>query len=259
MSCLPPTWKEVNKRKSAENKKSSNELPTKRARKRFEFQNTEQHNNSVRELLQRLRQQASHVDVSNVLGAKSHNSLDLTVEATVMMSSVPFLEHLSHLDDSLAQHDIPVVTRAYEEGYMRGRLHDGESECAMKSECECMMLDPKNRFVCVQFEIPCTTGEFSNNLCIFCLRKITLLLFYEALLKGMPIGKPIQKHGNITGQADEYHPSAMLMCPKNGPIHCMPLPIVAHQRNALSVEMVAGVPYVRQHGVYMENFCQPLS
>lgn len=253
MSRLPPTWKEVQKRRSSDEKKVHDEQPTKRARKRFEFQSTEQHSNSVRELLQRLRKHLSHVEV------EPREHLDLTVETTVMMSSVPFLEHLSQLDESLSQHDIPVVTRAYEEAYMRGRLHEGESECAMQAECECMMLDPKNRFVCVQFEIPCTTGEFSNNLCIFCLRKITLLLFYEALLKGVPISKPIQKHGNITGQPDEYHPSAMLMCPKNGPIHCMPLPIVAHQRNTLSVEVVGGVPYVRQHGVYMENFCAPPS
>ena len=64
----------------------------------------------------------------------------------------------------------------------------------------------------------------------------------------------IQKYGNIPGQPNEYHPSAMLLCPKSGPIHCMPLPIVAHQRNKLSVETVGGVPYVRQHGVYTEDF-----
>ena len=171
-----------------------------------------------------------------------------------MISSMPFAEHLQGIDTSQGIEEIPVVTRMYEESFMRGRLHDGDRPCAMGAECECMMLDSKKRFVGVQFDIPTTAGTLSNNLCIFCLRKITLLLFYETLQKGIAINKPIQKYGNIPGQPNEYHPSAMLLCPKSGPIHCMPLPIVAHQRNKLSVETVGGVPYVRQHGGYTEEF-----
>lgn len=248
MSCLPATWNDASKRKSTDSD-AVHEQAAKRARKRFEFQSTEQHSESAWDLLRRLQGHLHDTERAQ------HKATDLTIEASVMLSSVPFLEHLAQIDDSMAQHDVPVVTRAYEETYMRGRMHDKEAECAMGPQCECMMLDSRARFVGVQFEIPSTTGEMGNNLCIFCLRKITLLLFYEALLKGMPIAKPIQKYGNITGQPNEYHPSAMLMCPKNGPIHCMPLPIVAHQRSTLRVEVLGGVHYVRQQGVYMENFC----
>ena len=249
MSCLPTTWKEPSKRRAPDPPGDAGAV-SKRPRKRLDYPNTDDHNHAVLELLQRLRGYLRTTD-DNVA------KVDLIVEATVMLSSVPFSEHLQHMDNMLGDHNIPVVTRSYEEGYMRGRMHDKEQECAMGAECECMMLDPKNQFVGVQFEIPSTTGELANNLCVFCLRKITLLLFYETLSKGIVLNKPIQKYGNIPGQANEYHPSVMLMCPKSGPIQCMPLPIVAHQRNKLSVESIGGVFYVRQHGVYMEDFCKP--
>ena len=50
-------------------------------------------------------------------------------------------------------------------------------------------------------------------------------------------------------------PSSMLFCMKGGPIQSMPLPIVAHQRNHLKVEVINGIPYVKQQNVYMEDFC----
>ena len=64
----------------------------------------------------------------------------------------------------------------------------------------------------------------------------------------------IQKHGNICNQNGEYHKSAMLICPPNGPVSCMPIPIVAHQRNQYSVVEKAGVHWIKQHNVYYEDF-----
>ena len=227
-------------------------MTAKRLRKRAEFHATESHHEAVRALLRRLRGQ---LQSQSGVPEKCHESdSDIVVDAATMLASLPFAEQLQHMDTSLAQHDIPVVSRAYEESYLRGRNHDGEPQCAMGNDCECMMIDSKTRFVGVQFEIPSTTSQLSNNLCLLCLRKITLLLFYETIQKGINVRVPIQKYGNIPGQKNEYHPSAVLMCPNNGPIESMPLPIVAHQRNKLSVEVVGGVPHIRQHGVYMEDF-----
>jgi hypothetical protein len=50
----------------------------------------------------------------------------------------------------------------------------------------------------------------------------------------------------------------MLICPPNGPVHCMPMPIVAHQRNRYSVVTQHGIRYIKQHNVYMEDFPTPL-
>jgi hypothetical protein len=65
----------------------------------------------------------------------------------------------------------------------------------------------------------------------------------------------IQMYGNIAGVAGEYHESAMLTVPPGGPVHCMPLPVVAHQRNRYYAETGAdGVRRIRQRNVYFEDF-----
>ena len=46
----------------------------------------------------------------------------------------------------------------------------------------------------------------------------------------------------------------MLMPPPDSPVHCMPLPIVAHQRDRYYVEEVDGRRVMRQCNVYYEDF-----
>ena len=41
----------------------------------------------------------------------------------------------------------------------------------------------------------------------------------------------------------------MLICPHNGPLNSMPLPIVSHQRNRYSVKKISGICYLQQHHV----------
>jgi len=70
----------------------------------------------------------------------------------------------------------------------------------------------------------------------------------------MPTSQMIQMYGNICG-AGEYHESAMLTVPPGGPVHCMPLPVVAHQRNRYYAEKdAAGVRRIRQRNVFFEDF-----
>jgi hypothetical protein len=59
----------------------------------------------------------------------------------------------------------------------------------------------------------------------------------------------IQKYDNICNESGEYHPSAILICPPNGPVHSLPMTIVAHQRNRYSVVSHHGVRYMKQHRV----------
>ena len=45
----------------------------------------------------------------------------------------------------------------------------------------------------------------------------------------------------------------MIFANPNGPVQCMPLPIVAHQRNRYTVVKVGGIPHLQQVGVDMEK------
>ena len=91
-------------------------------------------------------------------------------------------------------------------------------------------------------------------MCLLCIRKHTHILFYKTVHIGIGVPCLIQKFGNICNKEGEYHPSAMLICPPNGPVHSMPYPVVAHQRNKYSVHDVQGVKYIRQNRVAMQDF-----
>ena len=168
-----------------------------------------------------------------------------------LISKISVLKMLSGLPEPTA-YSVPVVTRAYEESYMRECKDASEHPCVLGSHCECMKIDRDNQFVGVQFALP--SMEASNGMCLLCLRKSTHLIFYNVLREGHRVKHVIQKYGNICNQAGEYHPSAMLICPPNGPVHCMPLPIVAHQRNRYSVVTHFGIRFMKQHNVNMEDF-----
>lgn len=62
----------------------------------------------------------------------------------------------------------------------------------------------------------------------------------------------IQRFGNMHSIAGEYSKDVMLICPCNGPLHIMPIPIVSHQRNRYSVRNNAGIKYLQQHGVLFQ-------
>jgi hypothetical protein len=46
----------------------------------------------------------------------------------------------------------------------------------------------------------------------------------------------------------------MLICPPSAPWHCLPLPIMSHQRNRYRVQIVAGVKHLQQLRVAYEDF-----
>lgn len=246
MSCLPIAW---------DSKKRTLVVPDddecKKKKKCFDFVRTKEHDDIVQRLIRRLlslKQEKNYN--SSTLKVES----DVVIEASAMLSAVPFYKYLKQIDQTTT-FEIPVVTRDYEENFMRGPLNSSEKLCSLDKHCECMNLDSKIKFVGIQFVIPTFTSPIANTLCIFCLRKITQLLYYETIDKNIDAGVPIQKYGNISGELNEYHPSSMLFCMKGGPIQSMPLPIVAHQRNHLKVEVINGIPYIKQQKVYMEDFC----
>ena len=174
-------------------------------------------------------------------------------DTSTLLDSIPFCKLLASIRPSVVGQEIPLVTRVYEEKFMRQCIGAHERPCCMDKQCECMMISKQHPFVGVQFAIPNTDTD-SNGMCVLCLRKVTTLLFYRTIQKGIGVHTQIQRHGNICNQAGEYHPSVMLICPPNGPVASMPLPIVAHQRNRYEVVVVHGVCYLKQLRVGMQDF-----
>ena len=171
---------------------------------------------------------------------------------TWLLSKMSIAKMLSSVPRDVGA-SVPIVCRKYEETFMRECLNSSEKSCVFKGQCECMKIDVDNAFVGVQFELP-TLQNVRNGMCILCLRKSTHVLFYNILKQGHSTQTVIQKYGNICNEPGEYHPSAMLICPPNGPVHSLPMPIVAHQRNRYTVVSHHGIKYIKQHRVYMEDF-----
>lgn len=154
----------------------------------------------------------------------------------------------------MENHVVPVVSRAYEESFMRECMAEDEKPCSMGQYCECNFIDEQHGFVGVAFVMPEIDSE-ARGLCILCLRKLTQMLFYRVQKSGFRSSHLIQTYGNICDQPGEYHSSAMLIMPPHGPVHCMPLPVVAHQRNKYYVVHEGGIRRLRQRNVYVEDFC----
>ncbi len=183
---------------------------------------------------------------------QSGRAPDQPDDFTWLLSKMSIAKMLTSVPRSVGA-SVPIVSRKYEEAFMRECMNSSERSCIFKGQCECMKIDADNAFVGVQFELP-TLQSARNGMCLLCLRKSTHVLFYNILKQGHSTQTVIQKYGNICNEPGEYHPSAMLICPPNGPVHSLPMPIVAHQRNRYSVVHHHGIKYMKQHRVYMEDF-----
>jgi hypothetical protein len=147
---------------------------------------------------------------------------------------------------------VPLVTRVYEEMYMREPMNTSERPCAHGEQCECMFIDPNNKFVAVEFLVPGEDPGPTPKSCVLCSRAITQQLFYDIVFDNISFNALIQRYGNLHSTPNEYSKDAMLICPPHGPIHAMPLPIMSHQRNRYTVSKIGGVRFVRQNGVYFQ-------
>jgi hypothetical protein len=126
--------------------------------------------------------------------------------------------------------NVVVVSRVYEESLMRETL-EGEQQCASGALCECLKINPNIPFIGTEFLLPGESKKSTPNFCVLCARKITQKLFYDVLFTGKEPPGLIQRHGNICNTPGEYALECMLVCPVNQPLHCMPVPIMSHQRN----------------------------
>jgi hypothetical protein len=177
-----------------------------------------------------------------------------------LITRLPFRDMLSQMTVSSSEQgaSVPLVLREYEERMLREPFREGESRCVCGENCECMFIDPSNRFVGVQFHLG-GEGADDGGMCVLCLRRTTQELFYEMVYgNGPAMHGCIQKYGNICGPG-EYAHEACLLCPPGGAVQNMPLPVVAHHRHRYSVFVVHGVRYLKQHNVGWEDFHQASS
>jgi hypothetical protein len=201
----------------------------------------------------------------STLPSFDRNDLKQRMSLQHILSYAPYLEMLQRempaagCDDVVA--DIPIISKAYEEMFMRESISETETACVMGENCECMFINPRLGFIGVCFQIP---GEEIhargvNKMCVLCCRKTTQKIFYDMMYVGACFNGEIQRYGNICNQPGEYAECSMLICPPSGPVQCMPLPIVAHQRNRYSVHVKGTVKYIQQHRVAYEDFHLPSS
>ena len=176
-----------------------------------------------------------------------------------ILSRVPYrsmLENLfPHAPEAEAR-DVPILSRAYEESFMRQPL-PGERPCAMGDLCECVQIDKTCPFVGVELRLPNDPEE--AQLCVLCSRSTTQKCFYDMCYLARPTHGLIQRYGSIYGQPGEYAAECMLIPPRSLGPACMPVASVSHQRNRYTVVTHAGIKHLKQHRVSHEDFQPPSS
>lgn len=204
------------------------------------------------------------VEIHKLLAEHEAVALDTcadTSRTSVWLALNVVLDH-STFQKTLLEHDmsrktednvVPVISRQYEESFMRECVLPTDVPCSMGQYCECNFIDSEHAFVGVAFVMP-ELGAQETKMCILCLRKLTQMLFYRVIDAGYSSTQVMQTYGNQCDVPGEYHSSAMLVMPTHGPVHCMPLPVVAHQRNKYYVVLQDGHRHLKQRNVYVEDF-----
>lgn len=180
---------------------------------------------------------------------------DLDIDKII--SRLPFKDLTEELFSNTysAAPSVPVVTKVYEESYMREPMHEGERPCVMGSGCECNLICREEGFVGTEMILPNERHpKTSRQMCVLCLRKATQSLYYDLVYSGILCNGVIQRYGVICGQPGEYAKEVCLTCPPNGPVQCMPYPIVSHQRNKYRVITKNGVKYMLQLNMGQQDF-----
>jgi hypothetical protein len=207
---------------------------------------------------------STHKEIDSILKEYQEKAADVNADTSatsVWMALNVVLDH-STFQNSLLQHDlstnyeenvVPLVTRQYEESFVRECIYAEDKPCSLGQYCECNFIDLEHAFVGVSFVMPDLLCQH-NTMCILCLRKLTQMLYYRIVNGAFKSAHLAQTYGNICDVPGEYDSSAMLVLPKHSAVHSMPLPVVAHQRNKYKVVLREGYRYLQQCNVYYEDF-----
>jgi hypothetical protein len=185
----------------------------------------------------------------------------IVLEIHSLISRLPYAQMLNQVftDDASCAVTVPVVTRAYEESYMREVIHAHERPCISGESCECNFIDPMMPFIGVEFTMNDNNNDNVHQMCVLCSRRLTQELFFNMVYNGHRFRGTIQRYGNLCNQPLEYAREAMLISPSGSSMQNMPLPMVAHQRHRYSVFSQNGTLFLRQHKVFFEDFRLPAS
>lgn len=249
---VPNSWK-VQKRSSVESKKSTKRQRTSKASTLFDAHppHTSTHEDyyEVDDVLD---------NVKNILCNNSDISMDVdqNICTDTVLSQIPYKQIIEDIYENCPTNmaNIPLITKAYEEHMMRECNSSSEKQCAMGEECECMKIDPSNKFIGTEFLLPGELTCDTPSLCVLCQRQITQKCFFEVMYDGKNFPFPIQKYGSICGVEGEYAADVMLFCPPNGPLHLMPYPSVSHHRNRYSIVSSYGARHIQQSRVKFEEY-----
>lgn len=114
------------------------------------------------------------------------------IEVDCLLCKLPYKKLLSDLfgagggggggaSEVIKRPQIPYVTRAYEESFMREPIHAGERKCAKGKYCECMFIDPDQPFEGVEFLLPGERQPPTPHMCVLCCRAVTQQLYYDVV------------------------------------------------------------------------------
>lgn len=133
----------------------------------------------------------------------------ISINLDHILSRVPYKEMLKDLFGSNASlqsgyraPQIPVVTKAYEESFMRQPIFDYERPCVMGAQCECNFVssNASDAFTAVEFLLPSEQQKYDKQfdddsdgsdgrkrqMCVLCHRKLVQKLFYDMIYSGSP-------------------------------------------------------------------------
>ena len=209
-----------------------------------------------------LRDQLLHTIEEHQKGSDDQGIQSLEVES--LLARLPYKKLMadlfgSGLGNTLTVPKLQYITRAYEESYMREKVHASERLCAKDKMCECMFIDKANPFIAVEFLLPGEVPPATPHMCVVCCRATTQQLYYDIVYDKEEFHGCIQRYGNLHSQEGEYALEAMLVMPVHALPHVMPLPVVAHKRNCYKVHVHSGVRCLRQTRVYFQSAPSPVA
>lgn len=203
---------------------------------------------------------------NNCLQEKIHNKLNTQsyetncedLDINQIINTVPYKDIIRDVFHNSLQKtiNVPIITRAYEEGFMREPFNSTENQCVNGDLCECMFIDKRNQFIGVEFLLPHESKEDVPHPCVLCCRQMTQKFYFDIIFDGKTFNFPIQRYGNIFNQENEYSTEVMLSCPPNGPLHIFPSPMMSHQRNRYSVFYKNGTRFLKQRNVSVSDYVQ---
>jgi hypothetical protein len=229
---VPSTW---NSRKRQRSNRGRGEV----SRKKSRWVQEQSEPTSLEELCSGICQ--------SILDSK-HQPTDDIVSLDTILTSVPYQKILENLFGGAPtpQCNVPVITKAYEESFMRECVYQGERKCVMGNDCECRFIDRENPFTGVELRLPGPLPA-TPQMCVLCSRKHTQKMYYDMLYRPPAVHTGvIQRYGVLCSVQNEYSPDYALMMPPHGPVHCMPFPSPVHGRNNYTVQVRSAVRYVVQ-------------